>query len=132
MSKLIYAASPRSADMLHATGFQAPDAFVFLEHRGRKIVVLNDLEIDRGRRTEVVHDRLAAPRGLDQQNRTVNLLGDPQSKAVFGADLDLVRAVTDTEPAIPDVAIGDGGDIDAIGDRTGVDDRLLVGIVSYI
>ena len=60
MSKLIYAASPRSADMLHATGFQAPDAFVFLEHRGRKIVVLNDLEIDRGRREAAVDEVLPA------------------------------------------------------------------------
>jgi Xaa-Pro aminopeptidase len=60
MSKLIYAASPRSADMLHATGFQAPDAFVFLEHRGRKTLVLNDLEIDRGRREAAVDEVLPA------------------------------------------------------------------------
>lgn len=60
MSKMIYAASPQSADMLYATGFQAPDAFVFLEHRGRKTVVLNDLEIDRGRREAKVDEVLAA------------------------------------------------------------------------
>lgn len=50
MSKLIYAASPQSADMLYATGFQAPDPFLFFEHRGTRTIVLNDLEIDRGRR----------------------------------------------------------------------------------
>ena len=55
MSKLIYAASPRSADMLYATGFHAPDAFLFLEHRGKKSIVLNDLEIDRGRREAEVN-----------------------------------------------------------------------------
>ncbi len=60
MSKLIYAASPQSADMLYATGFHAPDAFVFLEHRGRKAIILNDLEIDRGRREAVVDEVLAA------------------------------------------------------------------------
>ena len=60
MSKLIYAASPPSADMLYATGFHAPDAFVFLEHRGRKTIVLNDLEIDRGRREAKVDEVLAA------------------------------------------------------------------------
>jgi Xaa-Pro aminopeptidase len=60
MSKMIYAASPQSADMLYATGFQAPDAFVFLEHRGRKTIVLNDLEIDRGRREAKVDEVLAA------------------------------------------------------------------------
>ena len=60
MSKMIYAASPQSADMLYATGFHAPDAFVFLEHRGRKTIVLNDLEIDRGRREAKVDEVLAA------------------------------------------------------------------------
>ena len=50
MAKLIYAASPQSADMMYATGFHAPDPFLFLEHRGKKTIVLNDLEIDRGRR----------------------------------------------------------------------------------
>ena len=60
MSKLIYAASPLSADMLYATGFHAPDAFLFLEQRGRKTIVLNDLEIDRGRREAKVDEVLAA------------------------------------------------------------------------
>ena len=60
MSKLIYAASPRSADMLYATGFHAPDAFLFLEQRGRKSIVLNDLEIDRGRCEAEVDEVLSA------------------------------------------------------------------------
>lgn len=50
MAKFLFAASPQSADMLYATGFQAPDPFLFLERRGVKTIVLNDLEIDRGRR----------------------------------------------------------------------------------
>ncbi|MFZ4482869.1 MAG: M24 family metallopeptidase [Chthoniobacterales bacterium] len=50
MAKLIYAASPDSADMFYATGFHAPDAFLFLEHKGRTTILLSDLEIDRGRR----------------------------------------------------------------------------------
>lgn len=36
--------------MLYATGFRAPDAFVYLESRGRSAILLSDLEIDRGRR----------------------------------------------------------------------------------
>jgi len=60
MAKLIYAASPRSADMLYATGFHAPDAFLFLEHRGKTTIVLNDLEIDRGRREADVDEVLSA------------------------------------------------------------------------
>jgi Xaa-Pro aminopeptidase len=59
MSKIIYAASPASADMLYATGFQAPDPFLFLDHRGRTTIVLNDLEIDRGRRQAKVDEILA-------------------------------------------------------------------------
>lgn len=59
MAKLIYAASPRSADMLYATGFHAPDPFVFLAHRGKKTIVLNDLEIDRGRREADVDEVLS-------------------------------------------------------------------------
>jgi Xaa-Pro aminopeptidase len=59
MTKLIYAASPDSADMLYATGFSAPDPFIFLEHRGKKAIVLNDLEIDRGRREAKVDETLS-------------------------------------------------------------------------
>lgn len=59
MAKLLYAASPDSADMLYATGFQAPDPFLFLEHRGRTTIVLNDLEIDRGRRQAKVDEIVA-------------------------------------------------------------------------
>jgi Xaa-Pro aminopeptidase len=49
-AKLIIAASETSADMLYATRFRAPDAFVFLEVQGRTSILLSDLEVDRGRR----------------------------------------------------------------------------------
>lgn len=49
--RLIIAGSEQSADMLYATRFFAPDAFIFLEKNGKRSIVLNDLEIDRGRRT---------------------------------------------------------------------------------
>lgn len=48
-SKLIIAASESNADMLYATGFRAPDAFAFLQTEGKKHILLNDLEVDRGR-----------------------------------------------------------------------------------
>ena len=60
MTKLIYAASPDSADMLYATGFAAPDPFIFLQHRGKTAIVLNDLEIDRGRREAEADEILSA------------------------------------------------------------------------
>ena len=47
--RLIIAASEQCPDMLYATRFFAPDPFLFLEKNGNRTVVLNDLEIDRGR-----------------------------------------------------------------------------------
>ena len=41
------AASETSADMFYITRFRAPDAFVFLEFRGRTALLLSDLELDR-------------------------------------------------------------------------------------
>jgi Xaa-Pro aminopeptidase len=49
-ARLIIAESEQGADMLHATGFRAPDPFVYLESRGRTSILLSDLEYDRGRR----------------------------------------------------------------------------------
>ena len=47
-ARLIISESERGADMLHATGFRAPDPFVYLESRGRSSILLSDLEFDRG------------------------------------------------------------------------------------
>jgi Xaa-Pro aminopeptidase len=49
-ARLIISESEQAADMFHATGFRAPDPFVYLESRGRHSILLNDLELDRGRR----------------------------------------------------------------------------------
>lgn len=48
-ARLIVAASEHDADLLYATRFFAPDPFAYLEKGGRSLVLLNDLEIDRGR-----------------------------------------------------------------------------------
>ena len=50
-TRLIVAASENDPDMLYATRFFAPDAFIFLEERGKRTLVLSDLEIDRARKT---------------------------------------------------------------------------------
>ena len=47
--KLIIASSESSADLLYATGFRAPDPFVFLQDGEKKFLLLSDLEVDRGR-----------------------------------------------------------------------------------
>jgi len=49
-ARLIVAASETDPDMLYATKFWAPDAFIFLERNGKRTLVLSDLEIDRGRK----------------------------------------------------------------------------------
>lgn len=49
LPSLIVAASEQCPDLLYATRFFAPDAFIFLEKKGRRILVLSDLEIDRGK-----------------------------------------------------------------------------------
>ena len=48
--KLIISSSESSADLLYATGFRAPDSFVFLQDGDEKLLLLSDLELDRGRR----------------------------------------------------------------------------------
>jgi Xaa-Pro aminopeptidase len=50
----MYAASETDADLLYATRFFAPDPFLYVEKRRRRLVVLNDLELDRGRRQATV------------------------------------------------------------------------------
>jgi Xaa-Pro aminopeptidase len=59
-ARLIYAASETDADLLYATRFFAPDPFIFLQARGRRMVVMNDLEIDRARRQAFDPARKAA------------------------------------------------------------------------
>ena len=89
MTKLIYAASPDSADMLYATGFAAPDPFVFLQHRGKTTIVLNDLEIDRGRR-EVEADEVLSASDLGREFGSA-------SPAIIAAGLLLRRGIRRVE-----------------------------------
>ena len=53
---LIVSASETDANMLYATSFFAPDPFIFFQRRGRKYLVMSDLEIDRAKKqAEVDH-----------------------------------------------------------------------------
>src|SRR5207244_3293546 len=47
---LMVADSEHDANMLYATGMFVPDPFIFLQLRGRKYLVMSDLEIDRARK----------------------------------------------------------------------------------
>jgi len=90
MAKLIYAASPSSADMMYATGFHAPDPFLFLEHRGKKTIVLNDLEIDRGQKQADVDEILS-------QSELARAIGGQPPAAVIAAWLLHLRKVLRVE-----------------------------------
>jgi Xaa-Pro aminopeptidase len=48
-ARLIYSASEGDANMLWATRFFAPDPFIFIQQRGKRYLVMNDLEIDRAK-----------------------------------------------------------------------------------
>jgi len=55
-ARLLFSESELGADMFHATGFRAPDPFVFLESKGKTSILLSDLEIDRGRKEAQVDE----------------------------------------------------------------------------
>jgi Xaa-Pro aminopeptidase len=60
---LLYAASDNDADILYATRFFAPDPFIFIRStRGRRILVMSDLEIDRARHQSTAHQVLSLSR----------------------------------------------------------------------
>ena len=58
-ARLIYSASESDANMLWATRFFAPDPFIFIEKRGKRYLVMSDLEIDRAKNQASVDTVLA-------------------------------------------------------------------------
>jgi Xaa-Pro aminopeptidase len=50
-ARLIIDSTRRSPDLLYLTGFRAPDPVVWLQVGRERLLVLSDLELDRGRRT---------------------------------------------------------------------------------
>jgi len=58
-ARLIYSASETDANMLWATRFFAPDPFIFIEKRGKRYLVMNDLELDRAKSQATVDKVLA-------------------------------------------------------------------------
>jgi len=50
-ARLIIDSTRRSADLLYLTAFRAPDPVIWIGLGRTSMLVLSDLEIDRGRRT---------------------------------------------------------------------------------
>ncbi|MCK5709705.1 MAG: aminopeptidase P family protein, partial [Deltaproteobacteria bacterium] len=51
---LIIDTTENNADLLYRTNFFVPDPVIYIEHNGEKILVLSDLEIDRGKNEATV------------------------------------------------------------------------------
>jgi Xaa-Pro aminopeptidase len=66
---LIIDTSEENADLYYKTGFFVPDPVIYMEHKGKKILVLSDLEIDRGKEEASV-DRVLSL--TDYQKRLVS------------------------------------------------------------
>jgi Xaa-Pro aminopeptidase len=62
LTHLFYAASEKCADLFYATRFSAPDPFLLIIHRGKKIMVTSDLELDRARRQAQVEEVISLQR----------------------------------------------------------------------
>jgi len=54
LAKFIYDKPENCPDILYATDFAAPDAFIFFETRGKKYMVMSDLEFNRATKTAKV------------------------------------------------------------------------------
>ena len=82
--------------MFHATGFRAPDPFVFLESRGKTSILLSDLEIDRGRKEARV-DEVVSWSDLDRKV-AANTGAKPSSAAIIAA---FAKARGGSRPKVP-------------------------------
>lgn len=59
LARLIIASSEQCSDLYWATKFYVPDPIIFLEHRGKKILVASDLEFSRAKKEAHVHQVLS-------------------------------------------------------------------------
>ncbi len=70
-ARLMIAASENDADMLYATRFYVPDAFIYLAHGGQSTVLLSDLEVDRGRKQANVDEVLSLTEFIKENKKVL-------------------------------------------------------------
>ena len=101
-ARLIISESEQGADMLHATGFRAPDAFVYLESYGQSAILLSDLEFDRGRREARVDEVISSS---ELEKTIAKKTGSkPTSVEVIAAFLKArAKKVVEYEPSVREV-----------------------------
>src|SRR3954468_5208052 len=81
VTRLIVAASENDPDMLYATRFFAPDAFIFLEEHGKRTLVLSDLEIDRARK-QAKADEFVSYSALEREVQGNQRMAPPYEKVL--------------------------------------------------
>jgi Xaa-Pro aminopeptidase len=59
LTRLIFASSETSPDLVYATKFFVPDPVLFLRQNGKSTLLLSDLEIDRGKKAAQVDEIIA-------------------------------------------------------------------------
>lgn len=110
-ARLLFSESEHGADMLHATGFRAPDPFAFLESRGKTSILLSDLEIDRGRKEARV-DEIVSWSELERK-LSARSAGKPAPAAVIAA---FAKARGGSRPQVPaDFPLGLARELDRHG-----------------
>ncbi len=71
-AKLIIADSEKNANLYYATQFLAPDAFVFIQLNGRKVLVMSDLELDRAKSQAKVDEVLSYTKAARQAKQRLS------------------------------------------------------------
>lgn len=96
-TRLMIAASESDANLLWATKFLAPDPIVFIEHRRKRYLILNDLEVDRGKKEAEV-DKVLSYSEIEKKINPKNGK-KPQMSDVIGHVLKELGAKEITVPA---------------------------------
>lgn len=68
----------KNADLYYATRFRAHDPFIYFELRGKKYLVLNDLEIDRARREADVDEVLSINPFVERASQKMRVPGQAE------------------------------------------------------
>lgn len=68
--RLIYSASEYDSDLYYATGFSAPDPFLFVELNNKKFIFLSDLEYERGKKEAKVDEVVRTAPLFEQLKKT--------------------------------------------------------------
>ncbi len=110
---LIVADSERDANMLYATGLFVPDPFIYATSRGRPLIVMSDLEIDRAR-AQAPHCRVASLSAYQQKLRARGIKRPGLAQVVRG----ILREKGIRRVTVPDdFPLGLATDLERLGVR---------------